>query len=42
MRTIQKAHAIIAAAPGEALREVFGIVVLAGLIFAGFLLPALV
>lgn len=42
MRTIEKAHAIIAAAPGEALREATGTAVLALLIFAGFLLPALV
>jgi hypothetical protein len=42
MRTIEKAHAIISAAPGEAIREAAGIAVLALLIFAGFLLPALV
>lgn len=42
MRIFAKAQAIIAAAPGEALREAAGIAVLALLVFAGFLLLAIV
>ena len=42
MRTIERAQSIIAAAPGEALRDAAGLAVLALLVFSGFLLPAMI
>lgn len=42
MRTIERAQTILAAAPGEALREAAGLAVLALLVFSGFLLPAMI
>lgn len=41
MRTIARAQTIIAAAPGEALRDVAGLAALALFVFSGFLLPAM-
>lgn len=42
MRTVRRAHAIVAAAPHEAVRDAIGVAVMAALIFAGFMLPAFV
>ena len=41
MRTIERAQAIISAAPVEAGRDAAGLALLALLVFSGFLLPAM-
>ena len=40
MRTIERARSILAAAPGEALRDAAGLAMVALLIFSGFLVTA--
>ncbi|MEM0987678.1 MAG: hypothetical protein AAGK00_02270 [Pseudomonadota bacterium] len=40
MRTIEKAHRIIAACPREALSDAVGVIAMVALIFGGFTLPA--
>jgi hypothetical protein len=40
MRVIRRTHAIFATAPRDALGDIAGLAVMALLIFAGFLLPA--
>lgn len=40
MHTINKAQKILAEAPGEAISDALGIVVVAMLIFGGFTVPA--
>lgn len=42
MRTIERAHAIFSASPAEAARDAAGLAVIALLVFAGFLVPAIV
>jgi hypothetical protein len=42
MRMIRRTHAIFSAAPRAALADAAGLAVMALLVFAGFLLPALV
>lgn len=41
MRTIEKAHRILAHAPREAMNDALGLAAVAALIFAGFLAPTL-
>lgn len=42
MRTIDRATAILTAAPREALRDAIGLAAMAFLIFGGFLVPAFI